>query len=155
MVEFTDSPPVLDPHISYDGLHADFEGNKDLLDHLKSAEDRLDYHFRIHYDNRAPARPSNFPEPSSSEQKGSPQKDFAARFARKNRKLSMSSSNTTSSPAKISTYAIQSNGGLDVVLCSLISFLPAISSRSLVRPLESTACFFSCSPSIIFQIAYL
>jgi hypothetical protein len=61
--------------------------------------------------------------------------------------LSMSSSSTTCSPAKISTYAIRSNGGLDVVLCSLISFfLSAISSRSLVRPLESTAFFFSYSP---------
>ncbi|KAJ7076713.1 hypothetical protein C8R44DRAFT_896511 [Mycena epipterygia] len=45
---------LLDPRISYDRLRADFEGDEDLLDHLKSAKDRLDYHFRLYYDHKMP-----------------------------------------------------------------------------------------------------
>ncbi|KAJ6613889.1 hypothetical protein B0H10DRAFT_1951159 [Mycena sp. CBHHK59/15] len=76
---------LLDPRISYDGLCADFEGDDDLLDHLKSAKDRLDYHFRLYYADRMPARAPNLPEPSASKQKGSPQKDFTAHYRVKDR----------------------------------------------------------------------
>ncbi|KAJ7077943.1 hypothetical protein C8R44DRAFT_755024 [Mycena epipterygia] len=54
-------------------------------DHLKSAKDRLDYHFRLYYADKTPVRAPNFPEPSASQQKGSPQKDFAARYRLKDR----------------------------------------------------------------------
>lgn len=39
--------------LSYDGLRANFEGDNDLLDHLKSAKYRLAYHFRLHYADEA------------------------------------------------------------------------------------------------------
>jgi hypothetical protein len=55
------------------------------LDHLKSAKDRLDYHFRLYYANKTPVRQSQRPELSSFQQKGSPQKDFAARYRVKDR----------------------------------------------------------------------
>ncbi|KAJ6561641.1 hypothetical protein B0H19DRAFT_1233584 [Mycena capillaripes] len=48
---------LLDPRISYDGLRADFEGDDDLIDHLKSSKDRLESHFHMHYANKkSPAR---------------------------------------------------------------------------------------------------
>jgi hypothetical protein len=55
----------------------------------------------------------------------------------------MSFSSITSSPVRISTDAIQSNGGSDAVLSFPISFfLPEISSRSLVRLPNLTAFSF-------------
>jgi hypothetical protein len=78
---------VLDPRISYDGLRADFEGDTDLLDHLRSAKDRLNYYFQQNYANRTPSRQVHVLEMSSSQQKGSPQKDFAARYRVKDREV--------------------------------------------------------------------
>ncbi|KAJ7139303.1 hypothetical protein C8R44DRAFT_867458 [Mycena epipterygia] len=51
----------------------------------KSATDRLDHHFRLYYVDKTPARAPNLREPSASQQKGSPQKDFAARYRVKDR----------------------------------------------------------------------
>ncbi|KAJ7893853.1 hypothetical protein B0H14DRAFT_2559487 [Mycena olivaceomarginata] len=65
----------------------DFEGYEDLLDHLKSARDRLDYHYQLYYSNKKPARTSQLPEASSSQQKRSPQKDIAGRDRLKERAL--------------------------------------------------------------------
>ena len=78
---------VLDPRISYDGLRTNFGGDEDFLDHLKSAKDRLEYHYQLYYANKTPARLPQLPEASSSQQKGSPQKDFAARYRLQERAL--------------------------------------------------------------------
>lgn len=74
---------VLDPRISYEGLKADFSSDPDLLDHLEDMRSQLNSHFQAKYAGKFNPKRATAPAPSTSSfthPKGSPQKDFTARY---------------------------------------------------------------------------
>jgi hypothetical protein len=74
----------LDPHISYNGLKADFEDDDELLTGLEEAKIKLEAHFRRHYADKvltSSVQPTvRAPVQSTSRIQASPEKDFTKRY---------------------------------------------------------------------------